>query len=124
MVGVHSFNVGVPQGLSQGSCWGDHGGSWMDDDCDWAIQAWGEEQPAVVWMSQEVRQQFVLQCKSSQRRSSLCEKYSTSYASVSTAWYSCKARMISTLLRHMCTYVILSYEDLPELPRICSCNDD
>jgi len=102
--GVHTSTVGMPQGSSQGSCWGDHGGAGMDDHCNWAIQAWGEQQPAALWMSQEVRQQFVVQRTSSQRRSNLCgtEMYSTSYASVSTAWHLCKAGMISTLLQSIC----------------------
>jgi len=80
MCGVQTSTVGVPQGLSQGSCWGDHGGAGMDDDRNWAIQAWAEEQPAALWMSQEVRQQLVLQRTSSQRRSNFCgtEMYSTS----------------------------------------------
>jgi len=74
MRGVHTSAVGLPQGLSKGSCWGDQGGSGIDDDDgDWAIQAWAEEQPAALWMSQEVREQFVVQCKSSQRRSDVCD---------------------------------------------------
>ena len=93
MDGVQTSTVGVPQGLSQGSCWGDHEGVGMDDDGGWAIQAWAEEQPAALWTSREVRQQFVLQRTSSQCRSKLCgtEKYSKSYVSVNTAWHSCEA---------------------------------
>ncbi len=89
MSGVHPSTVGVPQGSPQGSCWGDYGGAGIDDDCDWAIQAWAEEQPAALWMSQEVRRQFVVQGTSMQRRSDVCgtEKHSTSYASGVTAWH-------------------------------------
>jgi hypothetical protein len=91
--GVHTSTLGVPQGSPQGSWGRDHGWAGMDGDRDWAIQAWAEEPPAALWMSQEVRQQFVEQCRSSQRRSDLCgtEKYYTSYASFSTAWHLCKA---------------------------------
>ena len=62
--GVQTSAVGVPQGSPQGSCRRDHGGARVDDDGDWAIQAWAEEQPAALWMSQEVRQQFAVQCRS------------------------------------------------------------
>ncbi|DBB04479.1 hypothetical protein WJX77_005926 [Trebouxia sp. C0004] len=51
--GVHTSAVGLPQGSPQGS-WGlDHGGVGMYGDHDWAIQAWAEEPPAALWLSQE-----------------------------------------------------------------------
>ena len=70
--GVHTSAVGVPQGSPQGGCRGDHEGAGMDNDGDWAIQAWAEEQPAALWMSREVSQQLVVQSTSSQRRRRLC----------------------------------------------------
>ncbi|KAA6427136.1 MAG: serine threonine kinase [Trebouxia sp. A1-2] len=90
--GVQTSTVGVPLGLSPGSSWSHHGEAGMHDDCDWAIQAWAEEQPAAVWMSQEVRQQFLLLWNSSQRRNNLCgtENYSTHYVSFEFAWHPAK----------------------------------